>query len=174
MTILSVIGIAFLPFLFSFILLYGLLHKAPVYDLFIEGAKDGFHTSLEILPFLLAIFISIESINASGALEWIEHFLSPLFLLMNIPEELLPLLLLRPVSGSGSLVILQEILDTTGPDSFSGRAASVMTGSCETVFYVLALYFGVTNVKKIRHAMVAGIIGYLTGAAASLWLCRIL
>ncbi|MCI5898453.1 MAG: nucleoside recognition domain-containing protein [Anaerovoracaceae bacterium] len=174
MTFLSGLSLVFIPLLFSFVLIYALIKKAPIYDLFIEGAKEGLQTAVEILPFILAIFIGIEGLVSSGAMEWLEHLLAPLFLRLGIPEELISLVLLRPVSGSGSLVLVEEILESAGADSFAGRAASVMAGSCETVFYVLAVYFGVTGVKKIRHSLAAGLAGYVAGVAASVWLCRIL
>lgn len=170
-TLFSALSAAFIPLLFTAVLLYGALRKAPVYDLFAEGVKEGLQSAVEILPFIIAIFVGIRVFTASGAMDWIQGLLGPIFGLVGVPEELLSLILLRPVSGSGSLVLAGEVLNQYGPDSFLGRAASVMTGTCETVFYVLAVYFGVTHVKKTRHAMLAGLLGYGTGIAASLWLC---
>lgn len=172
--ILSTISVFFIPVIITVIIVYGLKKKAPVYDLFAEGAKDGIATAVEILPFIIAIFIGIEAITASGAMEWLEGILGPVFELAGIPKELISLVLLRPVSGSGSLVLAERIMTDCGTDSLTGRAASVMVGSCETVFYVLALYFGVTAVKKMRHAFAAGLIGYIVGIIASVLLCRIM
>lgn len=172
--ILSTISVFFIPVIITVILFYGLKEKAPVYDLFAKGAKDGIATAVEILPFIIAIFIGIEAITASGAMEWLEGLLGPAFELAGIPKELMSLILLRPVSGSGSLVLAERIMADCGADSLVGRAASVMVGSCETVFYVLALYFGVTAVKKMRHAFAAGLIGYVVGIIASVLLCRIM
>ena len=171
---LSTLSACFLPGAFAIILAYGILHRAPVYDLFIDGAKEGLRAAGEILPFLLAIFLGIEGLVSSGAMDFLYRLTGPLFSAAGIPEDLIPLILLRPVSGSGSLVLVQEIVENAGADSFAGRAAAVMAGSCETVFYVLAVYFGVTGVKRIRHSLAAGLIGYVTGVAASLWICRIL
>lgn len=170
---LSGVSLLFIPVLFSWILMYGLWKHAPVYDLFVEGAKDGLRSALEILPFILAIFIGIESLTSSGAMAFLDQAAGPLFSALGIPEELTSLVLLRPVSGSGSLVLVEEILEEAGPDSFSGRAASVMAGSCETIFYVLAVYFGVTGVTHVRHSLIVGIVGYIAGVAASLFLCRV-
>ncbi len=173
-TILSTISVFFIPVIITVIIVYGLYKKAPVYDLFAEGAKDGIATAVEILPFIIAIFIGIEAITSSGAMDWLEKILGPVFELAGIPKELISLILLRPVSGSGSLVLAERIMEDCGVDSLVGRAASVMVGSCETVFYVLALYFGVTAVKKMRHAFAAGLIGYIVGIFASVLICQIM
>lgn len=173
-TALSTLSVFFIPVIITIIIVYGLKKKAPVYDLFAEGAKDGISTAIEILPFIIAIFIGIEAITSSGAMEWLQTILGPVFEFFGIPEDLISLILLRPVSGSGSLVLAQRIMEDCGPDSLVGRAASVMVGSCETVFYVLALYFGVTAVKKMRHAFAAGLIGYIIGILASVFICNIM
>lgn len=170
--ILSIFSILFLPIIITIILVYGIWKKTPIYDVFIEGAKDGLKTSVEILPFIIGIFIAIEALTSSGAMNFIEKAVQPFFDLLGIPKELISLILLRPVSGSGSLVVAEKIMEGSGPDSFVGRAASVMVGSCETVFYVLALYFGVTAVKKMRHAFISGLIGYIVGIIASVYICK--
>lgn len=171
---LGIISILFLPMLIAVILIYGIRKKLPIYDVFISGAKEGLTTCIDILPFIIGIFIAIEALTTSGAMAFIERTVSPLFQMLRLPEELIPLIILRPVSGSGSLVVVERILAEAGPDSFVGRAASVMAGSCETVFYVLALYFGVTAVKKMRHAFSAGLIGYIAGVFASVYICMII
>ncbi|MBQ9931326.1 MAG: spore maturation protein [Firmicutes bacterium] len=170
--ILSSISLLFIPGIFTIVIVYGLLRKAPVYDQFVSGAKDGLRTAVDILPFILAIFVAIEALSVSGAMEFLEGLLGPAFEFLGIPRELFSLILLRPVSGSGSLVLVSEVMETCGADSFVGRAASVMVGSCETVFYVLALYFGVTAVKRMRHSFAAGMIGYAAGIYGALFLCR--
>lgn len=171
---LSTISIFFIPFIVSVIILHGLKKNVPVYDLFAEGAKDGMTTCIEILPFLIAIFIAIEALTSSGAMDWLENLLEPFLSLFGIPKELTSLILLRPVSGSGSLLLAEEIMKTYGVDTLIGRSAAVMAGSCETFFYVLALYFGVTSVKKMRHAFSAGLIGYIIGIFASVYICMII
>lgn len=169
--ILSAFSVLFLPVLISSILIYGLFKKVPVYDTFIEGAQEGLKTCFEILPFIIGIFIAIEALTTSGAMDCIEGTVRPFLELLGIPEELTSIILLRPVSGSGSLVVVEKIMEQAGPDTLTGRAASVMVGSCETVFYVLALYFSVTAVKKMRHALTAGIIVYIAGILASVYIC---
>ena len=160
----SAISSGFMPVMAAVIVGYGLFRKAPVYDYFIEGAKEGLKTAMEILPFMVGIYIAVNGLM----------LFQPFFRLVHIPVELLPLIFLRAISGSGSFIILQDILEIAGPDSFVGRAACSMSGGCETVIYVLALYFGVTHVKKMRHALAGGLIGYFTGIAASLIICNIL
>ncbi len=171
-TALSTLSLFFIPVMFTLILAHGFYKREPVYDHFIEGAKDGIRTAFDILPYIVAIFIGIESLVSSGVMDFLETALGPFFHVFGIPEELIPLILLRPVSGSGSLALVEKMVTRYGADSFVGKAASVMTGSCETVFYVIAVYFGVTQVKKIRHTLVAGMAGYVAGVAASVYLSR--
>lgn len=173
-TVLSSISIFFIPIIITVILLHGLKKKVPVYDLFAKGAKDGIITCVEILPFIIAIFIAIESMTASGAMDFLESLLAPILELVGIPKELTSLILLRPVSGSGSLILAEEIMKKYGVDTLIGRSAAVMAGSCETFFYVLALYFGVTSVRKMRHAFSAGLIGYIIGIFISAYICMII
>jgi len=170
----SIISVFFLPVLIITILAYGIKSKIAIYDAFIKGAKEGLHTCVEILPFMIGIFIAIEALTTSGAMNFIEALAAPFFNLFGVPEELISVILLRPVSGSSSIAVVQTVMESAGPDSFVGRCAAVMVGSCETVFYVLALYFGVTAVKKMRHAVAAGLIGYLAGIFASIYICKIL
>ena len=172
--LLSLITSGFIPAMAAAIIAYGLIKKAPVYDYFIDGAKKGLMTSFEILPFLIGIFLAINCLSASGLLGLVNTVFQPMFSLIGIPAELLPLIFLRAVSGSGSLMIVQNIMETSGPDSYAGRAACVMAGGCETIIYVLALYFGVTHVKNMRHTLKGGLIGYITGVIVSLLVCRIL
>lgn len=170
----SNLSAGFMPVMAAIIVGYGIFKKAPVYDYFIEGAKEGLKTAVEIIPFMVGIYIAVNGLTVSGFLDFIYIVFQPVFNLVHIPVELLPLIFLRAVSGSGSFIILQNILEITGPDSFAGRAACSMSGGCETVIYVLALYFGVTHVKKMRHALAGGLIGYFTGIAVSLIICNIL
>ncbi|MBQ8562642.1 MAG: spore maturation protein [Firmicutes bacterium] len=172
--LLSAIITGFIPGMAAIIIAYGLMKKAPVYDYFIEGARKGLETAVEILPFLIGIFLAINCLSASGLLGFVHVVFQPVFSLLGVPTDLLPLIVLRAVSGSGSLMIVQDIMETAGPDSYTGRVACVMAGGCETIIYVLALYFGVTHVKDMRHALKGGLIGYITGILVSLLICRIL
>ena len=166
------LSVGFLPVMSAVIIGYGLWKRAPIYDLFIEGAKNGLKTAVEIMPFLIGIFIAINSLTSSGILNLIDVLLAPVLTALEVPAQLLPLMFLRAISGSGSMIILQDILENVGPDSYAGRVACVMAGGCETVIYVLALYFGVTKVKQMRHALKGGLIGYITGMIVSIIICR--
>lgn len=170
--IFTLLSVGFLPVMSALIIAYGLWKRAPIYDYFIEGAKSGLKTAVEILPFLIGIFIAINSLTSSGILNLIDLLLAPLLTALEVPAQLLPLMFLRAISGSGSLIILQDILENVGPDSYAGRVACVMTGGCETIIYVLALYFGVTGVKQMRHALKGGLIGYVTGIIVSIVICK--
>lgn len=170
----AILTAGFIPAMAAAIIAYGLIKKAPVYDYFIDGARKGLTTAFEILPFLIGIFLAINCLSASGLLGLVNLLFHPLFSLLGVSVELLPLIFLRAVSGSGSLMIVQNIMETAGPDSYAGRTACVMAGGCETVIYVLALYFGVTHVKNMRHTLKGGLIGYITGVIVSLLVCRIL
>ena len=170
--VLTFLSVGFLPVMSAVIIGYGLWKRAPIYDLFIEGAKNGLKTAVEIMPFLIGIFIAINSLTSSGILNLIDVLLAPVLTALEVPAQLLPLMFLRAISGSGSMIILQDILENVGPDSYAGRVACVMAGGCETVIYVLALYFGVTKVKQMRHAFKGGLIGYITGMIVSIIICR--
>lgn len=168
----SALSVGFLPVMAAIIIAYGLFKKAPVYDYFIEGAKEGLQTALDILPFMIGIYLAVNGLTASGLINFIYVLLRPFFDFIGVPVELLPLMLLRAISGSGSFIIVQDILELSNPDSYTGRVACVMSGGCETVIYVLALYFGVTRVKKLRHALAGGLVGYMTGIIVSLIVCQ--
>lgn len=170
-SVFSAVSVGFLPVMSALIIAYGIFKKAPVYDYFIEGARDGLKTAVDILPFMIGIYLTVNGLTASGLINFIYVVLKPLFDMLSIPVELLPLMFLRAISGSGSFIIVQDILELVNPDSYTGRVACVMSGGCETVIYVLALYFGVTRVKRLRHALLGGIIGYLTGIIVSLIVC---
>lgn len=170
-SVLGNISLFFIPGMLTIIMGYGIYKREPIYNHFIEGTKDGLKTAAEILPFIIAIFVGIEALVSSGAMSFLEMIFAPIFNLIGIPEELVSMILLRPVSGSGSLVLVERIIEAHGADGLIGRAASVMVGSCETVFYVLAVYFGATAVKNMRHALSAGLIGYLVGVVASIYIC---
>ena len=168
------ISVLFIPGMFGGILLYGMVKKAPIYEYLTEGVREGLESAATMLPFLLAIFLGLETLTASGALEFLERAAEPLLRLLGIPRELTSLILLRPVSGSGSLAVLEETLKAVGPDSFIGRAACILSGSCETVFYVIGVYFSVTSVKKIRHCLPVGLICYAAGVLGAVWICNIM
>lgn len=152
------------------IVLYAFLNGTNVFSEFIEGAKEGLVTAANILPALIALITAVGIFKASGALDMITNFISPLTEKIGMPAEVVPLALLRPISGSGAMVIFNDILSTYGPDSLSGRIASVMQGSTETTFYTIAVYYGATKVKNTRHtvpsSVTADIVGFIMSALA--------
>ena len=135
------------------IVLYGGFKGVDVFNVFIDGAKNGFKTVFNIIPSLIALLLSINMLKASGGLDVLLSLLSPIGDFLGIPRDIIPLTILSPISGSGSLGVYESILKDFGPDSFIGRCASVMMGSTETTFYTLALYYGSIGVKKTRHTV---------------------
>ena len=146
-----------IPVLISMIMIMGLVKDVNVFDTFIEGAKEGFQTSIKIQPALVALMAAVATFKASGALDILTHAISPVTNFIHVPEEVLPLALLRPISGSGSLAMLETILSQHGPDSFIGRVASVIQGSTETTFYTIAVYYGAIGIKNTRHTVFSSV-----------------
>ena len=152
-----------LPVLIGAFLALGFAKKVNVYDCFVEGAKDGLQSLVGIVPPLVGLMVAIHMFRASGALELLANFLSPLLHTIHLPAEVLPLALLRPISGSASTAIVTDIFQTLGPDSPAGTIASVMMGFTETTFYTVAVYFGAVGVKNTRHTIAAALTADLTG-----------
>jgi spore maturation protein B len=172
--IINAISIMAIPLLLFLFLGYGILKKVRVYEVFVEGAKEGFTTAIRIIPYLVAMLFAIGIFRASGALELLTTVLAPATNLIGMPPETLSMALMRPLSGSGSLGIMTELMKVHGPDSFIGILASTMYGSSETTFYVLAVYFGSVQIKNTRHAVPAGLIADLFGMLGAVLICRIL
>ena len=171
--ILEIVSVWAIPFLLLFIPLVGLVKKVKVYESFVEGAKEGFNVATRIIPFLVAILVAIGMFRASGAMDIFVALISPITNLIGMPAEVLPVALMRPLSGSGSMGLVTELMKTHGPDSFIGRLASTMYGSTETTFYVLAVYFGSVSISKTRHALPSGLIADLVGLTAAVLICRL-
>jgi len=162
-----------IPALLFIIPVAGFLKKVKVYECFVDGAKEGFNVAIRIIPFLVAILFAIGMFRASGAMELFVKIISPLTNLVGMPAETLPVALMRPLSGSGSLGLVTELMKTHGPDSFIGRLASTMYGSTETTFYVLAVYFGAVAVRKTRHAVLVGLIADAVGLLSAVLICHL-
>ncbi len=156
------------PLLLLGIPILGLARGVKVYESFVEGAKEGFAAAVRIIPFLVAMFVAIQVFQQSGMMSVLTRLISPLTSRLFIPDEVIPLALIRPLSGSGALGMLASILETYGPDSLIGMMASTIMGSMETTFYVSTVYFGAVGVRKVRHALpaaiAADIAGFLTAA----------
>ncbi len=165
----QVISSWILPGLMIAFLLFGVSRGVSIYESFIEGAKEGFEVALKIIPYLVAILVAVGMFRASGAMEWVVTWLGSITGLLGLPAEALPMALLRPLSGSGAYGVMASIINdpAVGPDSYTGYLVSTLQGSTETTFYVLAVYFGAVQVKRIRHALAAGLTADLAGVAAA-------
>ncbi len=163
-----------IPILLFLIPLIGILKKVKIYEVFVDGAKEGFQVAVRIIPFLVAILVAIGMFRASGAMELFVQLISPFTNLIGMPAEILPAAIMRPLSGSGALGVITELLKTHGPDSFIGNLASTLYGCTETTFYVIAVYFGAVQVKKIRYAIPAGLTADIVGVLAAVFICRMM
>ncbi len=161
-----------IPLLLAGIPLYALAKGVKVYPAFLDGAKQGFETGVRIIPPLGAIVVALGMLRASGALDGLAALLAPVTAPLGLPASVLPMVVIRPLSGGGALGVVADVLKTEGPDSYAGRLASVMAGSTETTFYVLAVYFGAAGVKKYRHALPAALLADLAGMAAAVVMVR--
>ncbi len=162
-----------IPFIIMIIIVLGLIRKGDVFSPFLEGAREGLRLAIDIFPNILGIMTAIYMLRSSGAIELLSAFLTPVLKPLRFPPEVIPLAVLRPVSGSGALSIVKDILETYGPDSYIGRVASVMMGSTETTFYTVALYFGVAGIKNIRHTLKAALAADITGIILSIIICNL-
>ena len=163
-----------IPLLIIIFIGYGMIKRVKVYESFVQGAKEGFNIAVKIIPYLVAMLVAIGIFRAGGAMDWLIYILKPVTNLIGMPAEALPMALMRPLSGSGSLGIMSENLAVYGPDSFIGVLVSTFYGSTETTFYVLALYFGAINIKSTRHAVPVGLIADVAGILGALFIVRLL
>ncbi|MCG0278227.1 MAG: spore maturation protein [Thermanaeromonas sp.] len=163
-----------IPFLLFFIPSLGFLRGVRVYEAFVAGAEDGFKVAVKIIPFLVGMLVAIGVFRASGAMDLLAHALDPVLRLAGIPGEVLPLAILRPLSGGGALGVAAELISEYGPDSFIGRLASVMQGSTDTTFYVLTVYFGSVGIRRYRYALALGLIADVSSLLAAVAICRIM
>lgn len=163
-----------IPLMVLIIIMYGVYKKVNVYDTFIEGSKESFEMILLLFPNLLGMLLAVNIFLKSNILTYLIDFLSPLFDFIHIPIEIIPMAIMRPISGNSSLAILNNLLNKHGPDSFLGRLASVVQGTNDTTLYVLTLYFGSVGIKKIKYALWAGLISDLIAIICSVIVVNIL
>lgn len=168
---LAAISLWAIPVLLVFIPFFGIVRKVKVYDVFVDGAKEGFEVAVKIIPFLVGMLVAIGMFRGSGAMDLLTNALRPMMAATGFPAELFPLTILRTLTGSGSLALTTDLIKTHGPDSFIGRTAATLYGSSETTFYVLAVYFGAVAVKRTRHAVPAALIGDVVAAIATVAIC---
>ena len=163
-----------IPVLFILVSLVALWKKEDVYACLLEGGKEGFEILFSVAPALVFLLTGVHMLRASGAMELLTELFSPVASFLGIPTETLPLVLIRPFSGSGALAIGADLMATYGPDSLIGRTAAVMLGSTETTFYTIAVYFGAAGIRKTRYAVPAALMADLTGFIMAALTVRIL
>ncbi len=172
--IINIISIMAIPGLIFIFIGYGAIKKVKVYEVFVEGAKEGFDVAVRIIPYLVAMLVAIGIFRAGGGMDILIAVLEPVTSLIGMPAEALPMAIMRPLSGSGSLGIMAEIIATHGPDSFIGILVSTFFGSTETTFYVLAVYFGSVNIRNTRHALPAGLLADVAGILGAVFIVKLL
>ncbi len=174
MDLVNAISLYAIPLVFLFILGAGLYKNIKVYDVFTEGAKEGLTIIIRVIPSLVGLMVALAVFKASGALDIIIYIFKPLFTFIGIPYEIIPLIFLRPFSGSASLVMVTDILKNYGPDSFVGRVASTMMGSTETLFYTVCIYLGSVGIKNTRYIIKAALIAECVSVIMSVVICSLI
>lgn len=174
MKIINYLSTIAVPLVILLIILYGIFEKNKVYDTFLEGAKEGLDIVIKIFPTLIGIFLAVGALRSSGILELIINFIRPIINILTIPAEIMPLAMLRPISGSASMAVATDIISKHGVDSTIGLIASTIMGSTETTLYTIALYTSAVKVKKIRFVLIAALIADITGMLVSVIICRLM
>lgn len=162
-----------IPIMFI-VVTYGMFKKVPVYEVFTTEAKEGFSTAVRIIPYLVAMLVAIAIFRASGAMNLLISAISPTLNAVGFPPEIMPMAIMRSLSGGGSQGLMVDMMNTHGPDSFLGNLASIIMGSSETTLYVLAVYFGSIAIRKSRHAVVVGLLADIVAVVASVIICRMM
>ena len=171
--IVGAVSLLAIPFILAMFPLYAALRRVNVYEEFVDGAKEGFDVAIRIIPYLVAMLVAVGMFRAAGGIDLLSRALSPVLNLIGFPTDLLPMVLVRPLSGSGSLGFFTELVKQFGPDSLIARTAGTIYGSTETTFYVLAVYFGSVAVKRTRHALLAGLTADFVSVVVAVIVCRI-
>ena len=174
MGIINYLSSAAIPFFILLIIVYGLIEKNKVYDTFIEGAKEGVEVVIKLFPTLVGIFLAVGALRTSGILDFIINIISPITNLLKIPGEIMPIALLRPISGSASIAVAVDIMEKHGVDSIIGLITSTIMGSTETTFYTIAIYASAVGIKKIRFVLVAALLADVAGTISSVIIWQIL
>ncbi len=163
-----------MPLMIIIIVIYGVIERKKIFDIFLDGAKDGIGVVLNIFPTLVGLFVAIGALRSSGVIDLIVNFLTPVLSFVNFPTEILPLALIRPISGSSSIAVATDIMNTFGVDSNIGLMASVIMGSTETTVYTIAVYTSSVGIKKTRFVLWAALIADFVGIVTSVIVCRLL
>lgn len=144
---------AIIPIIIGGVVIYGVRKKVKVYECFVEGAKEGLNICVRIFPYLLAMLLAVNCFRASGAMDYFINLIKPVVKFVGIPPEIVPIIFIKPLSGSGAIGVYTDVVKQFGPDSYIGTAASIIMGSTETIFYTITVYFGAIGIKKIRHSL---------------------
>ena len=163
-----------IPFIVLFIIIYGFIHNVSIYDKFLEGVQEGIYLSLKIFPVMFAMNICINILLKSNIINDIVYIINPILNIIGYPKELVSLGFMRPISGSSSLIIMDNILKVNGPDSFIGRVASVLQGSTDTTIYIISLYFSSIGIKKIKYSLLVGLLTDLAAIIISFLVVKLL
>ena len=174
MNIINYVSTIAMPMTILIIIMYGIVERKNVFDIFIKGAKEGIEMTIKILPTLIALFLAIGALRNSGILNLLINFLNPVLVQFGIPSEIMPLAMLRPISGSGSIAIATDIMKTYGVDSNIGLISSVIMGSTETTLYTIAVYSSSVGIKNTRFVLLAALAADITGMLVSIMVCRFL
>ncbi|MFA1822794.1 spore maturation protein [Virgibacillus oceani] len=174
MGLVTTISVWIIPCFLLIVLLTATWKKVPTYEIFVEGGKEGVKMAFNLLPFLVGMIVSISILRSSGALEAFIGLISPILAFAGIPADIVPLALVRPISGTAALGMTTELIDTHGPDSFIGRLASTMQGSTDTTLYILTVYFGAVGIRKMGDALKVGLLADLAGIIASIIIVSII
>ena len=166
------ISIIILPLLILIILTTGIIKRVPVYEEFIDGAKDGFKVAINIIPYLVALIVGISMFNASGAIDIFANYISKFLNNLNISNDIIPLMITRSLSGSATLGLFSDIATRHGGDAYTTKLAAIMVGSSETTFYVLSVYFGSIAIKKYRYALITGVLADIIGIVLAILVAR--
>jgi len=172
MRLVDVVSLWAIPGMLALIPLWGAIRRVQVYDAFIEGAEEGLQVAVRIIPFLVGMMVALSVFRASGAMEIVARLISPVTSRLGFPTEVLPLMIVRPLSGAGALAVTADLLKTHHPDSYLGRLASIVQGSTDTTFYVLTVYFGSVGIRKTRYAASVGLLADCVGFVAALYACN--
>jgi spore maturation protein B len=164
----TVLSLWIIPCIIGFILIHGTIKRVPTYESFVEGGKEGIQIAFSIIPYLIGMLVAISVFRASGAMEFFIDLVRPLMESLGIPPEIVPLAVIRPISGTAALGMTSDLIATYGPDSFIGRLASTMQGSTDTTFYVLTVYFGAVGIRKMGDALKVGLLADVVGIIAAI------
>lgn len=170
----NLISLWILPAIILIILTMGLVKKVPIYEVFTDGAKDGFKVAVNIIPYLVAIIVGISMFRACGVIEMIQTAFAGVLSAIHVPADIIPIMIVRSLSGSAALGVFSDIANTLGPDDYATKLSAIMVGSSETTFYVLAVYFGAVGISKLRYSLIVGVLADIIGIVAAVAVCNLM